>query len=73
MKYENLLQFLTETEGIDMSIEEAYELIGFPVLDYFDTYQETIENLKENGEELLNDLEGLTDEIKTNFFCSDRT
>ncbi|MFX1278585.1 MAG: translation initiation factor IF-2 subunit alpha [Promethearchaeota archaeon] len=65
VKYENLLQFLTETEGIDMSLDEAYELIGFPVLDFFDTYQETIENLKENGEELLGDLEGVTDEIKT--------
>lgn len=65
VKYENLLQFLTETEGIDMSLDEAYELIGFPVLDFFDTYQETIENLKENGEDLLNELEGVTDEIKT--------
>ncbi len=65
VKYENLLQFLTETEEVEMNLDEAYELIGFPVKDYFDTYQEAIENLKENGEELLNDLEGVTDEVKT--------
>ena len=65
VKFENLLQFLTETEGIDLSLDKAYELIGFPVLDNFHTYQEAIENLKENGEELLTDLEGVTDEFKT--------
>ena len=65
VKFENLLQFLTETEGIDLNLDEAYELIGFPVLDNFHTYQEAIENLKENGEELLTDLEGVTDEFKT--------
>ena len=65
VKFENLLQFLTETEGIDLSLDEAYELIGFPVLDNFHTYQEAIENLKEHGEELLTDLEGVTDEFKT--------
>ncbi|MFX0028955.1 MAG: translation initiation factor IF-2 subunit alpha [Candidatus Hermodarchaeota archaeon] len=64
VKFENLLQFLTETEGINMNLDGAYELIGFPVLDLFDTYQEAIENLKENGEEILDNLEGITDEIK---------
>lgn len=65
VKYENLLQFLTETEGVNMNLDEAYELIGFPVLDFFDTYQEAIENLKEHGEEILSNLEGVTDEIRT--------
>ncbi|MFX1570849.1 MAG: translation initiation factor IF-2 subunit alpha [Promethearchaeota archaeon] len=65
VKFENLLQFLTETEGISLSLDEAYELIGFPVLDFFDTYQETIESLKENGDEILSELNGITDEIKS--------
>lgn len=65
VKYENLLQFLTETEGISITLEEAYELIGFPVLEHFDSYQETIENLKENGEEIISYLEGITDDIET--------
>lgn len=64
VKYENLLQFLTETEGIDMTLDEAYELIGFPVLDYYDNYQETIENLKENGMELLDNLENIPKKVK---------
>jgi len=64
LKYENLLQFLTETEGIDMTLEKAYELIGFRVLELFNSYQETIENLKENGEEILSELDGITDNIK---------
>jgi translation initiation factor 2 subunit 1 len=64
VKYENLLQFLTETEGINLTLDEAYEKIGFPILDFFDNYQETIENLKENGEELLNQLDDMPDETK---------
>jgi len=64
LKYENLLQFLTGTEGINLTLEEAYNLIGFPVLDLFETYQETIENLKENGDEILTELDGITDVIK---------
>ncbi|MFX1364164.1 MAG: translation initiation factor IF-2 subunit alpha [Promethearchaeota archaeon] len=64
LKYENLLQFLTETEGINLTLDEAYELIGFPVLDLFNSYQETIESLKESGEEILSHLEGITDDIK---------
>ncbi len=64
LKFENLLQFLTETEGIDMTLAEAYELIGFPVLDLFETYQETIESLKENGEDILSEVDGITDDIK---------
>jgi translation initiation factor 2 subunit 1 len=64
LKFENLLQFLTETEGINMTLDKAYELIGFPVLELFETYQETIEALKESGEEILSDIDGVTDEIK---------
>ena len=64
LKYENLLQFLTETEGITITLDNAYELIGFPVLEIFDSYQETIENLKENGDELLSQLDGMTEDIK---------
>jgi translation initiation factor 2 subunit 1 len=65
VKFENLLQFLTETEGINISLDEAYEIIGFPVLNLFDSYQETVDALKENGEEILSSLEGITDKMKT--------
>ncbi|MFX1377560.1 MAG: translation initiation factor IF-2 subunit alpha [Promethearchaeota archaeon] len=65
VKFENLLQFLTETEGINMTLDEAYELIGFPVLDLFDSYQEAVDGLKENGEEILSSLEGVTEGFKT--------
>ena len=64
LKYENLLQFLTETEGITITLDNAYELIGFPVLEIFDSYQETIENLKENGDEILSELDDMTEDIK---------
>ncbi|MHA2280866.1 MAG: S1 RNA-binding domain-containing protein [Promethearchaeota archaeon] len=64
VKYENLLQFLTETEGINMTLDEAYDRIGFPILDFFENYQETIENLKENGEEMLDQIEDVSDDIK---------
>ncbi|MFX1405816.1 MAG: translation initiation factor IF-2 subunit alpha [Promethearchaeota archaeon] len=66
-KYENLLQFLTEMDGVKMNLDETYELIGWPVLDNFDSYQETIEALKENGEELLNTLDGISEETKKAF------
>ena len=64
VKFENLLQFLTETEGINMNLDEAYEIVGFPVLEYFDAYQETIENLKEDGENILSQIDSVSDEIK---------
>ncbi len=64
VKYENLLQFLTETEGINMTLDEAYDKVGFPILDFFENYQEAIENLKENGEELLNQIDGISDDTK---------
>ncbi|MFX1315647.1 MAG: translation initiation factor IF-2 subunit alpha [Promethearchaeota archaeon] len=65
VKFENVLQFLTETEGINLTVDEAYDLIGWPVLDQFDSYQETLDNLKENGEEILEGLEGISENIKT--------
>ena len=65
VKYENLLQFLTETEGITMNLDEAYDKIGFPILDFFENYQEAIEGLKEHGEELLDQLEDISDDEKT--------
>jgi len=64
VKFENLLQFLTETENVGMTLDQAYDRIGFPILDYFDTYQGTIEGLKEDGEAILNNIEGISDEIK---------
>ncbi|MBD3196684.1 MAG: S1 RNA-binding domain-containing protein [Candidatus Lokiarchaeota archaeon] len=67
LKYENLLQFLAD-EYDDMGLEEAYDKIGFPVLEFFnDSYQETIEELKENGDEILDNLTEVDDEIKKKF------
>ncbi len=62
VKYENLLQFFTEEEGININLDQAYELIGWPILEKFDSYQETIEALKEYGEDLLNDLGTLSEQ-----------
>ena len=67
LKFENLLQFLIETEDINLTLDEAYELIGFPILDFFETYQEAIENLKENGDEILSSINGISDNIKKIF------
>ncbi|MFX1312740.1 MAG: translation initiation factor IF-2 subunit alpha [Promethearchaeota archaeon] len=67
VKYEMLLQFLTETEGINMTLDEAYDSLGFPILDYFDTYQEAIESLKESGEEISSKLKIVPDNVKSAF------
>ena len=64
LKYENLLQFLTESDGIDLTLDQAYDLIGFPVLDLFDSYQEAVEGLKENGEELLSTIKEIPSNVK---------
>lgn len=66
-KFENLLQFLTEMDGVNMNLEEAYQLLGWPVLENFDSHQETVEALKENGEEILNFIEGVPEETKKAF------
>ena len=65
LKYENLLQFLTDET--DLTLDQAYDLIGWPVLDQFDNYQETVEELKENGEEIMNELTNVSEEHKELF------
>ena len=65
LKYENLLQFLVDKTDFDLN--EAYELIGFPILNHYDSYQEAIEALKENGETVLEDIKGVSEENKTKF------
>jgi translation initiation factor 2 subunit 1 len=66
-KFENLLQFLTETEGIDLTLDQAYELVGWPIKEQFDLYQEAVEALKEEGQEILDEFENLPNEIKEAF------
>ena len=66
-KFENLLQFLTETEGIDLTLDQSYELIGWPIKEQFDFYQEAIEALKEEGDDILSDLKDIPDHIKESF------
>ena len=66
-KYENLLQFLTEAEDINISMKEAYELIGWPIKEQFDFYQEAVEALKEEGKEILDDLENIPEDVKQAF------
>jgi len=63
-KFEILLQFLTEAEGIDLTLEQTYEQIGWPIKNQFDFYQEAIEALKEEGEELLNELTDIPDHVR---------
>ncbi|GAG56971.1 unnamed protein product [marine sediment metagenome] len=64
-KYENMLQFLADEK--DMSLDEAYDLIGFPVLDLFTSYQEALEALKENGKDILEEIELDSDDIKNTY------
>jgi len=66
-KYENLLQFLTEMEGIDLTLIQAYELIGWPIKEQFNFYQEAVEALKEEGNDLLDELKTIPDDIKKAF------
>jgi translation initiation factor 2 subunit 1 len=66
-KFENLLQFLTETEGINLTLDQAYELLGWPIKEQFDLYQEAVEALKEEGPEILDEFEDLSDNIKKAF------
>jgi len=66
-KFEILLQFLTETEGIDLTLDQTYESIGWPIKEQFDFYQEAIEALKEEGEELLNELTDIPDNVRDAF------
>lgn len=66
LKFENLLQFLVDAK--DLTFDDAYELIGFPILDRYDSYQETIEDLKENGQNILKDIKNVPDNVKKAFF-----
>lgn len=65
LKYENLLQFLVDET--DLTLDDAYELIGWPVLDNFDTYQEAVEELKENGKKILKSIQNVSEEYKEKF------
>jgi len=66
-KYENLLQFLTEKEGIDLTLQQAYEMVGWPIKEQFNFYQEAVEALKEEGKDLLDELKTIPDDIKKAF------
>jgi translation initiation factor 2 subunit 1 len=65
LKYENLLQFLSEQKKL--TLDEAYNTIGWPILDQFNTYQEAIEELKEDGERILKDLKNVSEDVKKSF------
>ncbi len=65
LKYENLLQFFADETGL--TLDDAYELIGWPVLDKYDTYQEAVEELKENGKKILKNIKNISEEHKDIF------
>ncbi|MFX1237387.1 MAG: S1 RNA-binding domain-containing protein [Promethearchaeota archaeon] len=65
MKFETLLQFLSQEIGI--SLDEAYEKIGFPILDMYDNYQDAIEDLKENGKQVLSKLKDIPEDVKEKY------
>lgn len=67
LKYENLMQFLSEAENINITFDEAYDLIGFPVLEYYRTCQEAIEALKEDGKEVLKKIKDVSEDVKEVF------
>ena len=67
VKFDTILQFLTETEGVNMTLDEAWEQIGWPLLDNYKFYQETIETLKENGNEIISELTDISEDIKKIF------
>lgn len=67
VKFDNLLQFLTETEGVNMTLDEAWDQIGWPLLENYKFYQETIESLKENGIEIINQITDVPEDIKRIF------
>ncbi len=67
LKYENLLQFLVDVDETDLTLDDAYELIGWPVLENFDSYQEAVEELKENGKKILDSIKNISEEHKEKF------
>ncbi|MFX1497261.1 MAG: S1 RNA-binding domain-containing protein [Promethearchaeota archaeon] len=67
IKFDNLLQILTENDDVDLNLDEAYEKVGWPLIDQYNDFQETVEALKENGEEVMSSLENVPDNIKNAF------
>jgi translation initiation factor 2 subunit 1 len=67
LKFETLLQLLSEDGGVNITFDEAYESLGFPVLDQFNSYQDAIEVLKESGEEVLKKLKNVPEDVKKAF------
>ncbi|MBN1801470.1 MAG: S1 RNA-binding domain-containing protein [Candidatus Lokiarchaeota archaeon] len=65
MKFETLLEFLSEETG--MTLDEAYEKVGFPILDMYDNYQDAIEDLKENGPQILSKLNDIPEDVKQKY------
>ncbi|MFW9771611.1 MAG: hypothetical protein ACFFFB_25920, partial [Candidatus Heimdallarchaeota archaeon] len=58
---------LTENEDIHLNLDEAYEQVGWPLVDQYIDFQETVEALKENGEEVMNSLKSVPENIKNEF------
>jgi len=67
VKFDNLLQILTELDGVNLNLDEAYEKIGWPVLDQYYDAQEAVEALKENGEDLMKNLPDVPESTKKAF------
>ncbi|TFG02579.1 MAG: S1 RNA-binding domain-containing protein [Promethearchaeota archaeon] len=65
LKYEVLLDFLTKET--DLTLDEAYEKIGWPIFEKFSSYQEAVEELKENGTEIMKLIKGVSAEVKEAF------
>jgi translation initiation factor 2 subunit 1 len=66
-KIETLLQFLTKAEGVNMTLDQAYEMIGWPISDKYIDYQEAVEALKEDGEAIMDEFKNIPDNIKRIF------
>ena len=67
LKFETLLQLLSEEGGVNITFDETYELLGFPILDQFNSFQDAIEVLKESGDEILKKLTNVPENVKKAF------
>ncbi|MFW9945620.1 MAG: S1 RNA-binding domain-containing protein [Candidatus Odinarchaeota archaeon] len=67
VKFDNLLHILTEMDGVNLNLDEAYEKIGWPVLDQYHDFQEAVEALKENGKEIMKNLTDVPESTKSAF------
>ena len=67
VKLDNLLQILTENVDVKMNLDEAYEKIGWPILDGFYDVQEAVEALKENGEDIMANLQDIPENTRKAF------